>query len=148
MSNEEVKTVSVTVRKSDEGNKYTLNNEDVVKVEDEKIDNKTYKKFTHEDNIYYFEDPVFNETDETDETEKIVDATTKKPVAPEAPEAEQEATGGKRRRTSKKQVKGGKRKGNEWTKLVTKTYKTNHKKNKSYTFKNAIQDARKVYKKV
>jgi hypothetical protein len=53
--------------------------------------------------------------------------------------------GGKRRKTAKKS--GGKRKGNAWTKLVTKTFKDNRKTNKNYTFKQAIQDARKVYKK-
>ena len=35
----------------------------------------------------------------------------------------------------------------DWTKLVTKVYKDNHKKNSSYKFKNAMKDAAKVYKK-
>ena len=58
----------------------------------------------------------------------------------------EEFQGGKKR-TCKTVKKGGKRKGNEWTKLVTKTYKTNHKRNKDYTFKQAIKDSRKLYKK-
>jgi hypothetical protein len=57
-------------------------------------------------------------------------------------ELEQTQGGKKQKRTQK----AGKRKGNEWTKLVTKTYKTNHKRNKEYTFKQAIQDSRKLYK--
>ena len=57
---------------------------------------------------------------------------------------QQNQEGGKHKKTVKK---GGKRKGNEWTKLVTKTYKANHKKDKNYSFKQAIQDARKLYKK-
>jgi hypothetical protein len=34
-----------------------------------------------------------------------------------------------------------------WTDLVTKTYKTNHAKNAKYMFKDAMRDAKKVYKK-
>ena len=49
--------------------------------------------------------------------------------------------GKKAKRTTKK------RGGNDWTRLVTKTFKDNKKKNKSYTFKQAILDAKKVYKK-
>jgi len=41
-------------------------------------------------------------------------------------------------------MEGGKgkkaRKGNEWTRLVTKTYKKNKRSNKNYTFKQAIKD--------
>ena len=51
-------------------------------------------------------------------------------------------SGGKKsKRTTKK------RGGNDWTRLVTKTFKDNKKKNKNYTFKQAILDAKKVYKK-
>lgn len=50
------------------------------------------------------------------------------------------AQGGKKRKTKK-------RKGNDWTRLVTETYKKN-KHQKNYTFKKAIKDAKKVYKKV
>jgi hypothetical protein len=35
----------------------------------------------------------------------------------------------------------------DWTKLVTTTYKKNHKKNSSYKFKDALKDAGKIYKK-
>ena len=35
----------------------------------------------------------------------------------------------------------------DWTKLVTETYKKNHKKNASYKFKHAMKDAAKMYKK-
>lgn len=34
-----------------------------------------------------------------------------------------------------------------WTKLLTDTYKKNHKKNPSYKFKNAMKDAAKIYQK-
>jgi hypothetical protein len=57
-------------------------------------------------------------------------------------------SGGGKKNRAKTVKKGGKRKGNAWTKLVTKTYKSNHKKNKNYSFKQAIQDSRKIYKKV
>ena len=43
--------------------------------------------------------------------------------------------------------KGGKRKSTAWTKLVAKTYKMHHKKNKNYSLGDAMKDARKVYKK-
>jgi len=43
--------------------------------------------------------------------------------------------------------KGGKKKSTAWTKLVAKTYKMHHKKNKSYSLGDAMRDARKVYKK-
>jgi hypothetical protein len=49
--------------------------------------------------------------------------------------------GKKAKRTTKK------RKGNKWTHLVTVTFRNNKKKNKNYTFKQAILDAKKVYKK-
>jgi hypothetical protein len=52
-------------------------------------------------------------------------------------------TGGK----AKKARKTKKRKGNAWTDLVTDTYNKN-KHQKNYTFKKAIKDAKKVYKKV
>ena len=50
--------------------------------------------------------------------------------------------GGKAKKTKTK-----KRKGNDWTRLVTETYNKN-KHQKNYTFKKAINDAKKVYKKV
>ena len=46
-----------------------------------------------------------------------------------------------------KKAKTKKRRGNDWTRLVTKTFRDNRKKNKNYTFKQAILDAKKVYKK-
>ena len=60
---------------------------------------------------------------------------------------EEKINQGGSKKCPKTMKKGGKRKGNNWTKLVTRTYKTNHKKDKNYSFKQAIQDARKVYKK-
>jgi len=63
-------------------------------------------------------------------------------TSPSPPSEPPVTTGGKKsKRTTKK------RKGNDWTRLVTKTFKDNKKKNKNYTFKQAILDAKKVYKK-
>jgi hypothetical protein len=36
---------------------------------------------------------------------------------------------------------------NEWAKLVSKIYKEKNKTNKNYKLKNAMKDAKKVYKK-
>jgi hypothetical protein len=36
---------------------------------------------------------------------------------------------------------------NEWAKLVSKIYKEKNKTNKNYRLKNAMRDAKKVYKK-
>ena len=49
--------------------------------------------------------------------------------------------GGKKSRKTKKRT------GNDWTRLVTKTFRKNKKSDKNYTFKQAILDSKKIYKK-
>ena len=56
------------------------------------------------------------------------------------------SVGGKKSKSEVK--KGGKGKGNKWIRLVTQTYKKNKRRNKNYTFKQAIKEAKQLYKKV
>ena len=60
-------------------------------------------------------------------------------------------TGGKRktRKSKPKSKKGGKtmKKLTEWTKLVSEIFKKNRAKNSTYMFKQALKEAKKIYKK-
>jgi len=106
---------------------YSFNVEEIQELLTQKLpDGKTIKSLTDDNYL-----------------KELIEEISKQPQQP------QQQGGKKSKKSSKtmKMKKDGKRKGNEWTKLVTKTYKANHKKDKEYTFKQAIQDARKMYKK-
>lgn len=87
-----------------------------------------------EETLKQKEEEEKRQNDMVDIIKRAQDDIKEKPLQP--------SEGGKKaKRTTKK------RGGNDWTRLVTKTFKDNRKKNKSYTFKQAILDAKKVYKK-
>lgn len=137
------------VAKSDSKN--TLDNDAIVKTSTEKFtpdskkpENKTTTQSQYKEGSKHgygsFTDDDKSQTNQNTDVAEFINENGKWVRNPKYV-----GKGGKGSRKSRKTAK--KRKGNHWTRLVTKTYRKNKKSNKNYSFKQAIMDAKKIYKK-